>query len=274
MADHFDDQLAAGPALAMAAEATTKLRLGTIVYCNDYRHPVVLAKEAATLDLLTEGRFEFGLGAGWMTSDYASSGIELEAAGRRIDKMLESLEICRRLFGDGPVDFSGVHYQISGLSGGPRPHLPGGPPVFIGGGGPRMLREAGRHADIVGVNFNLNPGVISAELGPDATPERADEKISWVKAGAGDRWNDIEIQVRIHLATVTDDRMSMAEMLAPAFGLTTEQALGSPFALVGTAQQIAEDLLARRERWAISYITVSADAMEQMGAVIELLDGR
>lgn len=137
-----------------------------------------------------------------------------------------------------------------------------------------MLQLAGQHADIVGINFDLSPGVISADLGPDATPERADEKVAWVRAGAGDRWDEIELQVRIHLTMVTDDRNATAEALAPAFGITTEQALSTPFALVGTPDQIAADLEARRERWGISYVTVGSEAMDEMAPVVERLTGR
>ncbi|MCP3935262.1 MAG: TIGR03621 family F420-dependent LLM class oxidoreductase [Actinomycetia bacterium] len=274
MADHFDDHLAIGPALATAAAATSHLRLGTVVFCNDFRHPAMLAKEVATLDLLSEGRIEFGLGAGWMTADYEGTGLTLDRPGVRIERMLESLEICRGLFGSDPVNFEGDHYTITDLTGSPQPVQPGGPPILIGGGGPRMLRLAGRHADIVGINFNLNPGVFSPDLGVDAVPERADQKIAWVKEGASDRWGDLEVQVRIHLAVITDDREGTAAALGPAFGLTVDEALGTPFALVGTAEQIADDLIARRERWGISYVTVGLESLDDFAPVVDLISGR
>ncbi len=273
MADHLDDQLAPGPALALAAAVTTDLRLGTLVYCNDYRHPVVLAKEVATLDLLSEGRFEFGLGAGWMVTDYEGAGIPLDRPGVRIDRMLESLQIVRGLLGGEPVHFHGEHYGIYGLTGFPPPVQRPMPPLVIGGGGRRVLSIAAREADIVGVNVNLRGGVIDATAGSDGTPERTDEKIAWIREAAGERMADIELQVRVHLTVVTDDRLATAEGLAAGFGMTVEQALGSPFALAGTVDQICEDLIARRQRWGFSYIGLGLEALDDMAPVVARLAG-
>ena len=155
MPDHFGEQLAPVPALAVAAAATSSLRVGTLVFANDFRHPTMLAKEAATLDLLSDGRLEVGVGAGWMNEDYAWTGIAHDRAGVRIDRMIESIEILRGLWADGPFSFSGDHYTISEYEGQPKPVQAGGPPVIVGGGGKRVLSTAARLADIVGVNCLL-----------------------------------------------------------------------------------------------------------------------
>ena len=273
VADHLDDQLAVVPALQAAADATTTLRVGALVLCNDYRHPVVTAKELATTDVLSGGRLEAGLGAGWMASDYEQAGIPLDPPGVRIDRMIEALDVLDALWGDGPATVHGEHYRITGLDGRPKPVQRPRPPLLIGGGGRRVLTVAGQRADIVGINLNLASGAIGADAGRDGTAERTDEKVAWVRAGAGDRFDDIELQVRVHLALVTDDRRGVAEALAGGFGLTPEAALASPHALAGTVDEICDDLIGRRERWGISYIGVGLDAMDAMRPVVARLTG-
>ncbi len=272
--DHFDEQLAPSVALMAAADASERLRLGTLVWCNDYRHPVVLAKEAATLDLLSDGRLELGIGAGWMVSDYNAAGLTYDRPGTRIDRMVEAVEVLKGLFGDEPFSYDGAHYSIADLDGTPKPVQRPHPPFLIGGGGPRFLRLAGRHADIVGINPNLAAGAITADIGADATAERYEEKLAWVRDGAGDRYDGIELQVRAFFVIVTDDRMGAAEALAGGVGLTAEQGLASPLALVGTPAQIAEDLLERRERFGFSYIVVGQDQYEAFAPVVAELAGR
>src|SRR6266700_1113127 len=156
--DHFGDQLGPIAALMAAADATTTLRIGSLVFDNDYRHPVVLAKEAATLDLLSEGRLDFGIGAGWMVYDYEQSGIPFDSAGTRIDRLAEGLTIIKRLFAGGEVSFAGRHYSISGIEGAPLPVQKPHPPIVIGGGGRKMLELAAREANTVNVNFDLRAG--------------------------------------------------------------------------------------------------------------------
>ena len=273
MPDHFGDQLAPVAALMAAADATETLGIGSLVWCNDYRHPVVLAKEAATLDVLSEGRLELGLGAGWMVSDYEQSGIELDRAGIRIERMAETVQILKGLFADGPVDFDGKHYQISGLEGFPKPFQKPHPPIMIGGGGRRMLTLAGQVADIVGVHLNLSPGVIGTEIAGDALAERFDEKIEWLKQGAGDRFSDIELQLRTFVVAITDDRQGTSEALAAGLGITPDQGLNSPLALVGSVEEVAETLLERRERWGLSYVVVGADEYEAFAPVVARLSG-
>lgn len=273
VADHLDDQLAPVPALMAAAAATTTLRVGTMVLANDYRHPVMVAKEAATLDVLTGGRFELGIGAGWMTSDYESAGIPLERAGVRIERLEEALAILRGLWRGGPVQLRGEHYRIEGMVGAPEPITPGGPPLVIGGGGERVLRLAARHADVVALNVNLRAGVIDERAFPDGTPESTDRKLGWIREAAGPRFEQLELQSRIHLAMVTDDRDAVVAELAPAFGLTPEQATATPHALVGSVEQICDQLVERRERWGISYLGLSADQLDAFAPIVARLAG-
>ncbi len=273
MPDHFDDQLAPSVALMAAADASERLTIGTLVWCNDYRHPVMLAKETATLDLLSDGRLELGIGAGWMRDDYEQAGMTYDRAGVRIERMVEAIAILKGLFADGPFSFQGQHYTITDLEGTPKPVQRPHPPFLIGGGGPRFLGLAGRHADIVGINLNLAAGAITPEIGSDATAERYAEKLGWVREGAGDRFDDLELQVRVFMVAVTDDRRGMAEAMAGGFGLTPEQGLDSPFALVGSPGQIAEDLRARRERFGINYVVVGQDDVDDFAPVVAELAG-
>jgi probable F420-dependent oxidoreductase len=270
--DHFDDQLAPAVALMAAADATETLRVGTLVWCNDYRHPVVLAKEAATLDLLSEGRLELGIGAGWLRADYDQAGLAYDRPGIRIERMVEAIELLDRLFGEGPVTFRGRHVDVAGLEGTPKPVQRPRPPLLIGGGGPRMLRLAGRRADIVGVNPNLRDGAVTADVGRDATAERYAEKVSWVRDGAGDR--PVELNVRAFFVVPTDDRRAVAEAMAPGLGLTADEALDSPLGLVGTPAEMAAAIVARRDRFGFSYVTVGAGDVDAFAPVVAELAGR
>ena len=269
--DHFEDAFAPTPALMAAAGATTTLRVGTMVYASDFRHPVVLAKEAATLDLLTGGRFELGIGAGWMTTDYERSGIPLDRPGVRIDRLREALEVLRQLWSDEPCTFEGVHFRVQALDGHPKPVSSGGPPIVIGGGGERVLRLAAARADVVGINVNLAVGVIDSRAFGFGTPEATDEKVEWIRDAAAGR--DPELHVRVHLAMVTDDRDGLVDQLAGGFGLTAAQAKETPHALVGDVSQICDQLVERRERWGISYLGLSADQLEPFAPVIARLAG-
>lgn len=273
IADHLNDQLGPLTAMATIAEHTTTLRVGALVFCNDFRHPVTLAKEAATLDLLTEGRFEFGLGAGWKIEDYRWAGIPLDGAGRRVERLGEALEVIRSLWSDEVTDHRGEHYRVDAMPGTPRPFTPGGPPITVGGGGRRVLELAARHADVVGLNPQLASGVIDASAGPTSTPTATTAKIEWIHGAAGDRLDDIEIHSRWHLAAVVPNRGEIAEELAPAFGLTPEEALDSPHAAVGTVGEICENLRRQKETWGVSYLGVPATAVEEMAPVVAELSG-
>ena len=273
--DHFGDQLSPAVALTAAAGATTELRVGPLVLDNDYKHPVVLAKEAASIDRLSGGRLELGIGAGWMSSDYEQSGITMDPPGVRIDRLEEALDVIEGLFGQGPFSYEGKHYQISGLDGLPKPvQQPNGPPVLIGGGGRRVLTLAARRADIVGVNPAIRSGRTDPAAAQDGAATVTDEKVEWVRDAAGSRYDDIEINMLIFACVVTDDRTSVIDAMAPLFGVPPEVVGDHPHAWVGTVDQICDDLVARRERWDASYLVVQGpDAMDAAAPIVARLTG-
>ena len=245
-----------------------------MVLCHDYRHPVVAAKEIATLDVLSGGRLDVGLGAGWQLSDYEQSGIPLDAPGVRVRRTEEHLDVLEALWADGPATVAGEWYRVTGLDGRPKPLQRPRPPIVMGGGGRRMLELAARRADVVALNIKLDHGVIDATAGPSATAEATDEKLGWIRDAAGDRFESLVIQTRLHLAMVTGDKPGVAEWASPAFGLTPAQGYETPHALAGTVAEIVEDCERRRERWGISYLTLSVDAMEAFAPVVAALRGR
>jgi probable F420-dependent oxidoreductase len=271
--DHFGDQLAPIAALSVAAEATSTLNVGALVFDNDYRHPVTLATEMATLDLLSSGRVEFGLGAGWMLTDYEQSGMTYDSPAVRVDRFEEGLAVIRGLFGPEPVTFAGEHYTVTGLNGLPKPSRPGGPPVIIGGGGKRVLSIAAREADIVGVNPNLRSGAIGTDTVADAMAAVVDEKIQWVRDAAGDRFDDLELNMLSFFSAITDDPTSLAEGVGSMFGASADEVLETPSVVVGTRDGIAELLEARRERWGFSYYVFQGDSAEAMAPVVAELTG-
>jgi probable F420-dependent oxidoreductase len=273
--DHFvDHPLAPVPAMAAAAEITTNLRVGSLVLGNDYKHPVVLAREAATLDLLSEGRLELGVGAGWMTADYEKAGLQLDPPSVRIERLAESVHVLKGLMGDGPFSFAGKHYTVTNLDGEPKPVQKPHPPILIGGGARKILSLAAREADIVGINANLRAGDANA---PDTAKTIigtvTDDKLAWVRESAGDRFDDLEIQTFVGFLMFTDDRRTLAERMAPAFDVDPDDALQTPVALVGTIEEMIDDLLVRRERWRMSYVVVNADQAEQFAPVVDRLAG-
>ncbi len=274
MPDHFDGQLAPVPALMAAADATTNLRVGALVWDNDYKHPVVLAKELATMDVLSDGRLEIGLGAGWMKTDYEAAGMPYDRAGVRIDRFVEGLHVIKGLMAEGPFSFTGTHYAISALSGTPKPVQGPCPPILIGGGGKRVLSIAAREADIIGINGTMHAGVVGPDAIATMTAKAVDDKVSIVRGAAGDRLADIEMNVRVFMVNVTDDRSGTLAFIAKAIGVETSMVEQTPFALVGPPAKIVEDLLERRERWGFSYIIVGADDIESFAPVVAELVGR
>ncbi|HUV10464.1 MAG TPA: TIGR03621 family F420-dependent LLM class oxidoreductase, partial [Acidimicrobiia bacterium] len=235
MPDHFiDTALAPMTGICFAAAFTESLRVGHLVLGNDYKHPAIVAKEAATVDVLSDGRLEFGLGAGWMRTDYDALGLPYDSPGTRIERLAEALAVVKGAWGEGPFDFSGEHYTISGYDGLPKPTQSPRPPILVGGGGPRLLRLAGREADIVGINPNLRAG----EIGPDALKNAAadvtTQKIGWVREGARDRFDDLELQIRYFIAAITDDPQRLGEAIGSSMEMTADELLRSGTALVGT----------------------------------------
>ncbi|HET8842204.1 MAG TPA: LLM class F420-dependent oxidoreductase [Ktedonobacteraceae bacterium] len=277
MPDHLGDQLSPMTALLAAADATSTLRVGSLVFDNDFRHPVMLAKEAATLDILSGGRLELGLGAGWMKPEYEKAGIPFERAGIRIEKMEEAIQIIKGLFADGPVNFSGQHYTISGLEGLPKPTQRPYPPLYIGGGGQRLLTVAGKEADIVGFIPRARADGKGQDL-TDATPEALEQKIAWVREAAQERFENLELGILVAQVITTEDREQAAQFIATtmARGLNVDSdtILQAPYLLLGSVDQICEDLLARRERYGISYISVFEPGLEALAPVIARLAGQ
>ena len=273
MPDHFGDQLAPIAALSTAAAVTETLRVGTLVFANDFRHPAVLAKETATLDLLSDGRLEVGVGAGWMTEDYSWTGIVHDRPGVRIDRMIEAIAVLRGLWGAEAFSFTGDHYTISEMSGHPKPVQPGGPPIVVGGGGKRVLSTAARLANIVGVNPNVGEGKFGPEAAASMSADATEQKLSWVREAAGDRFDDIEISILKFVTVVTDDRDSVAGKVGGAMGMDAATLLASPHMMVGSAEQIADELIEQRERWQGSYVTVQSDAIETFAPVVAALAG-
>jgi len=194
--DHLGDQLSPIPALVAAADATSTLRVGSLVFDNDFRHPALLAKEAATLDVLSGGRLELGIGAGWMKPEYDQAGIPFDRASERIGRMEEGVQIIKGLFADGPVDFAGHYYTITGLEGFPKPVQRPHPPLHIGGGGQRLLSLAAREADIVGFLPRARRDGMGQDV-TDATPEALEQKIAWVREAAGARFDELELGVLV-----------------------------------------------------------------------------
>lgn len=274
MPDHYDGQLAPVPALMTAADVTTTLRIGALVWDNDYKHPAVLAKELATMDVLSEGRMEIGIGAGWMISDYEQLGIPYDSAKVRIDRFVEGLHVIKGAMGSESFSFAGEHYTITNYNGTPKPVQGPCPPILIGGGGKRVLSIAAREADIIGINGTMAAGVIGPDAISTMTAAAVDEKVDIVRQVAGDRMADIEMNVRAFLVNVTDQPASAMEGIATMMGVDTTMVAETPFALVGPPNKLIEDLQARRDRWGFSYIIVGADDVDSFAPVVAALAGR
>jgi probable F420-dependent oxidoreductase len=270
--DHFGDQLGPVAGLMSAADATTKLRIGSLVFDNDYRHPVALAKEIATLDLVSEGRVEFGLGAGWMTTDYEESGIPLDRPGVRIDRMVEGLAIMKDLWTHGTSTRTGTHYTVAKAQGLPRTYR-GCPPILIGGGSRRVLSIAGREADIIGVNPSLAAGVVGPDVAMSAKAERYEERVQWVRDAAGDRFDQLDLQVLTFFVQIVPNRGEVLANLAPLFGVTADEANEIPLVLVGTVDEICETLVRRREELGLNYWVVHEPEIDAFAPVVARLAG-
>lgn len=278
--DHFDDQLGPIAAMTAAAVATTDLRVGCLVFDNDYRHPLVLAKELTTIDVLSGGRVEIGLGAGWMAPDYEQAGIAFDPPGTRVSRMMEAVTVVKGLCADGPFDFAGEHYTITAHDGLPKPVQRPHPPIMIGAGGERMLRFAAREADIIGLNPVRRSNAEWADQNvADATAEATDRKLGWIRESAGARFDDLELSIVAPFVVVTEDRVGLAESIAA--GLDTPEGadtgpdavLSSPYVLLGTLDEIAATLVERRDRWQLSYYVCNDDSVDTFAPIVERLRG-
>jgi probable F420-dependent oxidoreductase len=272
VADHLvDGMFPPLTALASAAEATDRLRVGTLVVNNDFHHPVVLAREAATVDLLTDGRLEPGLGAGHMKFEYDQAGLSYDPAGVRVGRLAESAEIIRHLLAGDEVTFEGRYYRVQGHRCFPMP-VQQPVPLLIGGNGRRLLATAGRLADIVGfTGFSQVEG--ERTVNPSHfTDSGLAEQVGWVRAAAGERFDRLELSVLVQGITVTGSRQVGAEEVQPLLpSLSADDMLSSPYALIGSPDQIAGQLSDRRDRLGISYITVVEKDLDDMSKIIELL---
>lgn len=271
--DHFVHYQPAGGispmvALTWAAAVTTTLRVGAMVLGNDYRHPAIVAKEAATLDLLSGGRVELGLGAGWLRSDYEALGLRYDPPGQRVDRLADALEIINLAWLGETFDFSSRHYAISGYAASPKPVQGPRPPIFVGGGSRQVLRLAGRKADIVGIHQSTSPDSSSSDT-DDVLTRR---KVGWVREGAGERFGDVELQVMCSVA-ITDNPRAAAEALATRIGRSVDDAMTSAMALIGSVDEVCEILQQRREQWGISYIVIPAAQRADFAPVVARLSG-
>jgi len=272
-ADHFNDQIAPLPALAMAAEATTTLRVGTLVLGNDFKHPVMLAKELATLDVLSGGRLEWGMGAGWLPSDYETSGIPMDVPGVRVSRFDESITVMKHLFGDGPTTFRGEHYQITKLNGTPKPLQRPYPRLLIGGAGDRMLGIAARRAAIVGVAPAISTAAIWG-AGREMPAVAADRQLARVRSAAGDRYAKLEISMVPTALIVTDRPGEEIARIADVTELPPDEVAASPYLLIGSVDGIIDALEERRARWDVSYWTIPVSFIDEAAPIVARLAGR
>ncbi len=279
--DHFGPQWDPIALLSAAAAVTEKLRVGSLVYDVDYRHPVILAKAAATIHLLSGGRHEFGIGAGWMRSDYDESGLAYDRPGLRIERLDEALQIIRSMWTQERTSFEGGHYRVREIA--QAAELPPGerPRILIGGGRQKVLTVAGRYADIVGINPGIPEGVVTNRTAQDLAPERVGQKIGWVREAAeraGRDFDAIELNSLVFVVSIGDDPSAIRSALSESTGMTPEQVADCPLFLTGSAAEICERLEKRREQTGISYIVIQGRELEQVErfaeAVVEPLAGR
>jgi len=273
--DHLTAILATLPAVMSAADATTRLRIGTNVLNNDLRHPVLLAREAATIDLLTDGRLELGLGAGYMRIEYDQAGLRFDRGGIRVERLAESVSIIKGLLGGGEVNFAGQHYRVTGHTIYPLPVQRPHPPIIIGGNGLRLLTLAAKAADTVnltGITFTRGGTM------PDMSgwkPAGVDERVGVLREAAGQRFGRLELSAQLQRVIVTDRRREAAEELQKRWTqLSVEQILEAPYVLIGTVDEMVEALQARRDRWGISYFVTFEPYLDTLAPVVARLAGK
>ena len=275
--DHLIDQLAPVPAMATIAAATTKLRIGAFVFNNDLRHPAVLAQDLASLDVLSEGRLDVALGAGWNKPEYDEIGLAFDPVATRVDRLEEAISVFKGLFADGPFSFEGRFYTIRERDGQPKPVQKPHPPFLIGGGGRRTLSIAGREANIVG----LAPRILSEQRSDprSLTFAAAEEKIGWVREAAGERFDDLEFNIYPSTwpVSVTDDARAEARKVIDylrgraAVDLTEDEVLDSPHLFIGSIDGLVEKFEGLRERLGITSIMVGE--IDELAPVVERLAG-
>jgi len=254
-ADHVGQGLSPMPTLAAIASATTTVRLGTLVLNNDMRNPVQLAWEAMTLDQLSGGRFELGLGAGHTPHEYAATGIEMSSAAVRKQRLADSVEIIRGLLDGRPVDRSGEHYTVERARIDRPVQRP--LPILVGGNGERLLNHAGGYADIIGLQGLGRTKEDGHRHDVDWSTSRLDLQIEQIREGAANRFDDLELNALVQMVQITDEREAALERICNMVeGLTMEDADLAPYLLVGTVDEIVLHMMTCRERWGISYFAV------------------
>ena len=261
---HPPQMLGATPAIAMALEQTSTLRVGCRVFCNDYRHPFTLIKEAATLDYLSGGRYEFGLGAGWIRNEYGAVNLPFDEFSERFDRFAETVQAYKAFMSGEPIQIDGETLKWSGFYGTPAPAQKPYPPIMIGGGSRKILRYAGEHADIVSLNFNNRSGVIGADGMNSGMADATRQKIQWIKDGAGDRFNEIEIEIGAYNTIITDHPQPVAQAMGDALGMSADDILQHPHCLIGSVDFICDELQRRRDEYGISYVAVMDDGSNNM----------
>ena len=276
--DHLMDQLSPVPAMAVIAAATERLRVGTFVFNNDLRHPAVLAQDLASLDVLSGGRLEIGIGAGWNKPEYDAIGLSFDPGGVRVARLEESIAVLKGLFADGPFSFRGEHYTITEMDGRPKPVQRPHPPFLVGGGRRRVLTLAGREADIVGLAPRTVPGGVARDP-RSITVEATREKIDWVREGAGDRFGALELNSypTMGASVITDDARGEARKVldrlreGSGIEISEEDVLASPHVFIGSVEGLVEKLRGLREELGIScFMTGDIDAL---APVVERLAG-
>jgi probable F420-dependent oxidoreductase len=272
--DHLGDQFAPIPALAAAAAVTSKIRLSMFVLANDNRHPGILAKEIVTLDAISDGRIELGLGAGWTRTEYDALGMPFDSPGVRIERLGEAVKILRGTFAEEKFSFAGKHYKVTNLAIRPRPVRKAGIPIVLGGGGRKMLSLAAREADIVSIaaNNRLRPDMSSPLTG--FAYAQVSEQAAWVREAAGQRYEDLELNCRILAVAVRPDREAAARELSSSLGVPADELLDSPFAFIGTLGQIEDQLYRAREQLGFSYFTISQRHAAPLLPLVARLTGR
>jgi probable F420-dependent oxidoreductase len=261
--DHFSAQMAPLPAVISAAAVTSRLRFGTNVLDNDFRHPALLAKEVATVDVLTDGRFELGIGAGWSPSDYSQTGIPFERGSVRFERLQEAVHIITASFGAEPVTFTGKHYSMTELNVLPKPMQRPRPPLLLGASRPRMLAYAGQVADIIGLEDQQWP---QRDLNAARIPvANAADQVTIVREASGARFDQIEFSILLARIVITDTPREAAADMASTLGLSVEQVLESASILIGSIDSIVEQLEERRDRIGISYPVVFQQAALEAG---------
>ena len=273
VADHIRaEQMSAVPLITAAAMASTRLKVGALVFCNDYRHPAMLARELATLDVLSGGRVLAGIGAGWLASDYTTAGIPLDRPGVRIDRLTEAIAVLKGLWQNDTFSFAGKHYTLNDCESTPRPVQRPHPKLLIGAGGDRMLKLAAREADIINLTVNQRAGTPEQPvLNRDAAnsdPEQFDARVQTVKDAAGTRFATLELSSYAYNVIVTDDRDRYLDATAEAMGVSREWVLSCPMILIGTIAEIRADIEAKRDRYGITYWIFPGGQMEQLAPIV------